>query len=467
MNSRRGNSRDIYELEKLPTYRMLLRIAAPVMLSLFVQALYTLVDGIYVSRIDEAAISAVSLAFIVQSVEVALFTGIAAGINAIISKDLGADRKDSARNATLNGSIIQAVLAIAFMLFGILGTAFYFRKTTVDPLVIDYGIRYLRPCLLAALVTGFLLTYERFLNSVGMTSYVLLSHVVGSLVNIILDPVFIFGLGFVPAMGISGASYATIIGQFVSFGVLFYYNHKKNSILFNKTRRYFDSKQILMICKIGLPTSFMGIATSIGNYAINRVVLSFSTTALAAYGLYLKVQSVLTLPSQGIGVALVTMFSFFYGKKSMPRIWETVKCGMIFLCSYGLFCTLLLNIFPLQILGLFETSAHLRDIAVVAFRIIGLTYFPSLPFHCYTAFFQSTERSHLSLIFIISRQFLARIPMAIFLSSFGKVNLIWWCYPISEVVSDTITIIVFIWALKKTSHAIQKSLNPLSCGGSQ
>ena len=467
MNLKRGNSRDIYELEKLPTYRMLFRIAAPVMLSLFVQALYTLVDGIYVSRIDEAAISAVSLAFIVQSVEVALFTGIAAGINAIISKELGADRKESARNATLNGSIIQAVLAIAFMLFGVLGTAFYFRKSTVDPLVIDYGIKYLRPCMLAALITGFQLTYERFLNSVGMTSYVLLSHVVGSLVNIILDPVFIFGLGFVPAMGISGAAYATIIGQFVSFGVLFFYNNKKNTILFNKTRRYFDPKQILLICKIGLPTSFMGIATSIGNYAINRVVLSFSTTALAAYGIYLKVQSVLTMPPQGIGVALVTMFSFFYGKKSMPRIYETVKCGMLFLGGYGLFCTLLLNIFPLQILGLFETSAQLRDIAVVAFRVIGLTYLPSLPFHCYTSFFQSTERSHLSLIFITSRQFLARIPMAILLSSFGKVNLIWWCYPISEVVSDTITIIVFIWALKKTAQAIQKSLNPLSGGGSQ
>ena len=464
MNLRRGNSRDIYELEKLPTYKMLLRIAAPVMLSLLVQALYTLVDGIYVSRIDEAAISAVSLAFIVQSFEVALFTGIAAGINAIVSKELGAERRAAARDATLNGSAIQAAVAAVFMLFGVFGTVFYFRKSTVDLLVIDYGISYLRPCMLAALITGFQITYERFLNAVGMTTYVLLSHIIGSLVNIILDPIMIFGMGFVPAMGIAGAAYATIIGQFFSFGILFYYNHRKNHVLFDKTRRHFDFKQILQICKIGLPTSFMGIATSIGNYAINRVVLSFSTTALAAYGIYLKVQTVLNMPPQGIGVALVTMFSFFYGKKSMPRIRETVKWGMIFLGSYGLFCTLLLNIFPLQVLSLFETSPQLRDIAVVAFRIIGLTYFPSAPFHCYTSFFQSTERSHLSLCFIVSRQFLARIPMAILLSSFGRVNLIWWCYPISEIVSDTITIFVFIWALKKTAESIRKSLNPLSSG---
>ena len=457
----RSQGKDIYELEKLPVYRMLLHIAAPVMLSLLVQALYTLVDGIYVSRIDEAAISAVSLAFIVQNIEVALFSGIATGINAVISKSLGENDGKEARNATLNGTLIQLVISLAFILFGVFGTRAYFAFSTTDETVIDYGVRYLMPCLLAAVVTGISLTQERFLNSVGMTTYVLIAHAVGSVINIILDPIMIFGFGIIPAMGIAGAAYATILSQIICLGILFLFNKRKNKALFNGTRPCFGKAQIGKICKVGVPTSFLGVATALGNYVINRVVLHFSTTALAAYGLYIKVQTVLNMPPQGIAVALVTMFAFFYGKKSYEKIKETVKWGMIFLAGYGLMCTLLLNIFPYQVLGLFETSEHLREIAVVAFRVIGLTYFPSAPFHCYTSFFQATERSHLSLVFIIARQFFARIPMAIILSTFGVINLIWWCYPISEVVSDSITIVVFIWALKKTAKQIRGDLNPV------
>lgn len=454
---RRGG-KDIYELEKLPTWKMLLKISTPVILSLLVQAMYTLVDGIYVSWIDEAAISAVSLAFIVQHIANSLFSGIAAGMNAVISKALGAKNEQDARNATLNGCMIQLAFSALFLVFGFVGVSFYFRTSANDARIIEYGIEYLKPFMIYAFILALQLTFERTLNAVGMTGYTFISHLVGSILNVILDPIMMFGyLGF-PSMGIRGAAYATILSQLASLLIYIYFNLTKNKVLFGHGIGVFDLKQVGTILAVGLPTSFLGISTSIGNYIINRIVLEFSTAALAAYGLYIKVQSVLNMPSQGVSVALVTMFSYFYGKNSKKRLMETAKCGFVTMICWGCFCALILNVFPSQILSIFETTAECRQIAVVCFKVIGLTYIMSHPFFCYTAFFQATERSYLSLIFISARQYFARIPMAILLASFGRVNLIWWCYPISEVVSDVIVIFIFIWAVRKTNEKIDRHL---------
>ncbi|MCF0262594.1 MAG: MATE family efflux transporter [Sphaerochaetaceae bacterium] len=448
-------SKDIYELEKLPIYKMLLQIASPVIFSLIIQALYTLVDGIYVSWIDEAAISAVSLAFVIQNVEIALFGGVASGINAIISKALGAGDKKEARNATLNGCIIQVLFSVVFAVFGLFGVKSYFSSSTSDLLVIQYGVSYLTPCMLASVVVGLQTTFERFLNSVGMTKQVLISHVVGSVINIILDPILMFGYLGLPALGVAGAAYATIFSQLCSLCLNIYFNLSQNKTLFDGTRSEVSVSQMGRICAIGLPTSGIGILTSVGNYAINKIVLGFSTTALAAYGVYIKVQTLLNMPPQGIALAMVTMYSYFYGKKSIEKIKQTTKWSLIFLLVWGSFCALLLNIFPSQIVLLFKGSDELRSIAISAMKIIGLTYFVSTPFHMYTSFFQATERSYLSLIFIVARQFLGRIPMAMWLSKFGKVNLVWWCYPISEVISDVVVIVVFCFAMRNTFNKIR------------
>ncbi|MCF0238483.1 MAG: hypothetical protein HUK24_07765, partial [Sphaerochaetaceae bacterium] len=234
-----------------------------------------------------------------------------------------------------------------------------------------------------------------------------------------------------------------------------YFNLSQNKTLFDGTRSEVSVSQMGRICAIGLPTSGIGILTSVGNYAINKIVLGFSTTALAAYGVYIKVQTLLNMPPQGIALAMVTMYSYFYGKKSIEKIKQTTKWSLIFLLVWGSFCALLLNIFPSQIVLLFKGSDELRSIAISAMKIIGLTYFVSTPFHMYTSFFQATERSYLSLIFIVARQFLGRIPMAMWLSKFGKVNLVWWCYPISEVISDVVVIVVFCFAMRNTFNKIR------------
>ncbi len=447
--------RDIYELDQKSVRSMIAYIACPAILSLLVQAVYSLVDGIFVSYISETAISAVSLAFVIQNLEVSLFTGIATGINAIISRSLGSGDKQGARNAVLSGLVIQALVSLIFLLFGIFLVRPFFSVSTSDRSVIDYGIRYLRPCMIASVITGMQITHERFLNSVGLTQYVFISQFAGAFVNIVLDRILIFGLGGIPGFGIAGAAYATIIGKAVSLTIEVFFNYAVNKTLFCHSERKLDNKQIKDICIIGIPSSALGIVTSVGNYCLNIIVGGFSITALSAFGIYIKIQTFLTMPSRGIGMALVTIFSFYYGRKCMDKIRETVLNGFLMLIAWGGICAAVLLLFTEQIISVFNTNDEMMEIAITATRIIAITYLPSMGMHCFTSFFEATGKSYLSLAFIFSRQFFARIPFAYILSRSGDVNMIWWSFPISELVSDVVICFVFRHAYKTAEHRIR------------
>ena len=436
----------IESLLHLPDGRLLLRISVPVIASLMVQGLYSLVDSVFLSRLGETALSAVSLAFVVQGFATAFFSGIATGINALLSRALGRRDESGARVVVLSGFWVQSLFVLAFTLFGLFGTRMYFARSTTDADVIALGVRYLQPCMVLILFSAAQVTLERTLQATGITKYVLYVHAVGTAVNLILDPILIFGYLGIPALGAAGAAYATVLGQLAAALLALYFNQRHNGFLFRGLLSKARPSRILMgeVCKIGIPSAMVGIASSLGNYCVNRILIDFSPTANAAFGVYTKVQSVAVMPVQGLCMGLVTLLSFFYGRGDLSRFRGTLRTGVLSLGLWGLCCVILFTIFPQVPMAIFSPTEQMLRVGLPAFRIIGTTYlFSSMMSGC-TAYFQTTGKSIYPFFITLSRQVLVRIPVAYALATMGVIDRIWWCWPISEIVSDIVCLLLFI-----------------------
>jgi Na+-driven multidrug efflux pump len=276
----------------------------------------------------------------------------------------------------------------------------------------------------------------------------LFSQITGTAVNSVLDPILIFGLFGLPSLGARGAAYATIIGQSCAALIALFFNFKRNGLLFENILKEarFSWQYAFTICKIGIPTSTVGIAASIGNYYINRILIGFFDTANAAFGIYTKLQSVALIPTQGIGSGLVTMIAFFLGKKDSQKIKKSIKAGLVMIGVWGTICFIGFVFFPKVLFMPFNPTKKMLEVGLPAFRIIGITYLISGYMLVLNSFFQATGRSIFSLAVSVSRQILVRVPVAYLLAKFDKINLIWWCWPISEIVSDIVTLLIFIYA---------------------
>lgn len=438
-------AKSILELQEYSEGRMLFRLAWPVILSLLVQGFYSLVDSFYLSKLGEEVLSAVSLSFVIQTLSSGFFSGIATGMNVLISRAIGAGDYSKAKSAVVNGIVVQLLLVLVMMVFGLFFVPQYFRGTTDIEQVIAYGIEYLTPCMVFIIASAGQVTFERFLQSTGVTKYMLFAQGAGSVVNIVLDPIMIFGYLGCPAMGIKGAAYATIIGQFVAFFLAVLFNVKRNGMIFSGLNsRLADLRTALSICKIGIPLAATSIAGSFGNYFINRILIGFSAAANAAFGVYAKLQSVALMPTLGFTAGLVTILSFFCGKKDPVRIRRSLITGEIIIGIWNVICFLFFFLFPAPILKVFNASAEMLDVGKKCFRIIGLTYLTSGLMAGPTAFFHSLGKTVYSLLVSLSRQVFVRVPVAFYLASFRMVNLIWWCWPISEVTSDIVIVILFV-----------------------
>lgn len=443
-------TKTIFDLQEKSERIMLIQLSWPVVLSLLIQGLYSFVDSLFLSRLGAEVLSATSLAFVVQGLASSFFTGIATGMNSIISRSLGARDYDNAKSAVKAGFLVQTVFVIAFMLFGIFGTRFYFVTTTDKTVVIEYGVQYLKPILLLIFPMALQITAERLLQSTGLTRYTLYSQAAGTVANIVLDPILIFGLGPVPALGVPGAAYATVIGQIVAALLSLYFNRKYNTMIFpglGKTR--IESGTLLEIIKIGVPTSATGICSSFGNYFINRILLSFSASANAVFGIYAKLQSIALMPTQGLHAGLVTMYSFFYGKRDLGRINKSIEEGEILAGIWNVFCFVTFFFFSNQLMAPFSPTDEMLLLARYCFRIIGLTYLTSGLMSSLTAFFQASGRSYYTLLVGICRTVIVRVPVAYLLKRFNDINIIWWCWPISELPSDLTCLILFIVCYRK------------------
>lgn len=440
-------------------YRMVFLLSSPVILSLLVQGLYNQVDSIFLSRLGEDVLSAVSLAFVFQSLCTSFFSGIATGINALVSRAIGADNKDRAQNYVASGVVIQILLCIVVMFIGFFGTRFYFFSSTSNVNVITNGVEYLQPLLCFSFFSCSQITFERLLQAVGMAKYMFCSQLLGTAINFILDPVLIFGLLGFPKLGVLGASIATLIGQASAAGLAVYFNVSKNKVIFESFRFKIKKVFIKEICWIGLPTSSVGIAGAIGNYYMNIVLIDYMSTANAAFGVYTKLQEVALMPTQGFGAGLVTQLSFFYGSRNMYKIKRSLIAGTVLIEIWSLICFCCFFFIPELLMMPFSPTEQMIEIGIPCFRIIGTTYLVSGAMLALNSFFQAIGKSIFSIAISVSRQILVRIPVAAFLVQFSNIDLIWLCWPVSEVASDAVSLTFFVYAYRKLKRQIAGELN--------
>ena len=444
-------------MENQSELRMLVRLSWPIIVSLLCQGVYGLVDIYYLSILGEEVLSATSLAFVTQGIATAIFTGIATGMNVLISRAIGARNEQKAKETICNGLIAQLVFILIFMAFGLWGLTGYYSSATDNANVIKYGMEYLKPYFIFIFASAMQITFERLLQSSGLSRLSLYSLLIGSIVNIVLDPILIFGLLGFEKHGIAGAAYATIIGQIVAALVALLLNIKYNKVLFSSFRFNFNLRVFGEICLIGIPSSATSIASSIGNYYINKIMISFSLTANAAFGVYAKYQTIAVMPAQGLGAGLITLLSFFYGEKNWERLKKTLVVGAIVLESFGLFCAVLFIFFPHVMISFFNPTEQMYVYGIPCFRMIGTTYLLSCLMFTVYSFLQIIGKSYLTFFITLGRQILVRIPLALLFARFGNPSLIWWCWPSSELSSDLLSSLFFFKSYKKTKKYIEKA----------
>lgn len=433
----------------MPENKLLISMAVPMMLSMLVQALYNVVDSIFVARISEDALTAVSLAFPVQNLMIAIGSGTGVGINALLSKSLGEKNQKLANKAAHNGILLMIFSAIACALFGIFGSRWFFTTQTDSEVLIEYGEQYLSVVMIYSFgLFGQFIT-ERLLQATGRTFYTMITQGLGAIINIILDPIMIFGLLGFPAMGITGAALATVIGQIIAAILGLWFNVKKNPDIQLGIRQLKpDGKVIKKIYSVGVPSIIMGSIGSVMTYGMNLILMGFSSTAAAVFGVYFKLQSFFFMPVFGLNNGMVPIIAYNYGARRKDRIMKTYKLAVLYAVGIMAVGLLIMQIFPAQLFSLFEASEEMLSIGVPALRLISTSFLFAGYCIISGSMFQALGHGFLSMINSIARQLLVLLPVAYLLSLTGNLNLIWLSYPIAELVSLTLSS-VFLYRIYK------------------
>ena len=420
----------------MPENKLLISMAVPMMLSMLVQALYNVVDSIFVAKISEDALTAVSLAFPVQNLLIALGTGTGVGINALLSKSLGEKNQKLANKVAHNGILLMLFSAVACALFGIFGSRWFFTTQTDDLVLIEYGTQYLTIVMACSFgIFGQFIT-ERLLQATGRTTLSMYTQLLGAVTNLILDPILIFGWFGLPAMGITGAAVATVIGQIISACFGLWLNIKKNpEIQLNVKELVPDGAVIKKIYSVGIPSIIMGSIGSVMTYGMNRILMGFSSTAAAVFGVYFKLQSFIFMPVFGLNNGMVPIIAYNYGAKNKDRMLRTMKLAITYAVAIMFVGFLVMQIFPAQLFSLFEASADMLAIGVPALRFISISFL--FAGFCIIAgsTFQALGNGMLSMIVSIARQLVVLLPVAYLLSLTGNLNLIWLSFSIAELMS--------------------------------
>ncbi len=420
----------------MPENKLLISMAVPMMLSMLVQALYNVVDSIFVAKISEDALTAVSLAFPVQNLLIALGTGTGVGINALLSKSLGEKNQKLANKVAHNGILLMLFSAVTCALFGIFGSRWFFTTQTDDLVLIEYGTQYLTIVMACSFgIFGQFIT-ERLLQATGRTTLSMYTQLLGAVTNLILDPILIFGWFGLPAMGITGAAVATVIGQIISACFGLWLNIKKNpEIQLSVKELVPDGAVIKKIYSVGIPSIIMGSIGSVMTYGMNRILMGFSSTAAAVFGVYFKLQSFIFMPVFGLNNGMVPIIAYNYGAKNKDRMLRTMKLAITYAVAIMFVGFLVMQIFPAQLFSLFEASADMLAIGVPALRFISISFL--FAGFCIIAgsTFQALGNGMLSMIVSIARQLVVLLPVAYLLSLTGNLNLIWLSFPIAELMS--------------------------------
>ena len=437
----------------MPVGRLLANMAIPMMISMLVQAFYNVVDSIFVARVSEDALTAVSLAFPLQNLCIAVGSGTAVGMNTVLSRSLGEKKKDMVDKAANTGIFLFLCSYLVFALIGIFVSGPFFRLQTDDAQIVKFGTEYAWICLTFSFGIFGQFCFERLLQSTGKTGLAMLTQLIGAVINIILDPILIFGLFGLPRMEVAGAAIATVIGQIVAATVAIILNVTRNpevSIRLSLIR--WNRDVAAEIYRVGLPSIVMQSIGSVMTFGLNKILIVFSTTATAVFGAYFKLQSFVFMPIFGLNNGMVPIIAYNYGAAKPERVKKTVLLTIITaVCIMGV-GTLLLELFPAQLLLFFDASEHMLEIGIPALRIIASHFL--LAGFCIIAgsVCQAIGNPLYSLITSVCRQLVVLLPAAWLLAQTGILQLVWLAFPIAELVSLLMSA-VFLSKTMKKAHA--------------
>lgn len=434
----------------MPIGRLVLNMSLPMMFSMLIQALYNIVDSIFVSMISEEALTAVSLAFPFQTLMISVSIGTAVGVNALLSMRLGQKNQEAVNATAMNGLFLAIVSSLVFVVIALFSVMPYLKSQTKNPIIIEQGKIYLDIVMFYSIGMFLGIMFDRLLQSTGKTLFTMFTQLVGAITNIVLDPILIFGLGPFPKMGIAGAAFATVIGQFLGLFLSIYFNRTKNHEIqfrFRSIKKFRpDGAVIKAIYKVGVPTIIMQAVGSVTTYGMNIVLASFkgiADTAIAVYGVYFKLNSFIFMPVFGLNSGTVPIIAYNYGAGNKKRIRSTIKIGLLFaviIMSVGI---ILFELIPGPLLSLFNASESMMSIGKPALRIIATSYLGAAIAISLGTVFQALSCASYSMIISIARQILLLLPSAYLLSLSGNIDAVWFSFPIAEVVSVALSLIFF------------------------
>lgn len=442
----------------MPINRLLLSMSIPVMISMLVQALYNIVDSVFVARISENALTAVSLVFPIQNLMISVATGTAVGVNALVSRRLG-QKKFQEANETANNAILLALLSyVVFMLIGVFGSGSFLLAQTDILEIVEAGTQYMTIVLAAGFGVFGQICLERLLQATGRMMYTMVTQMAGAVINIIFDPLLIFGIGPFPELGVRGAAIATVMGQIIAMILALIFNVKCNPEIQLRFSLMKPKKDIIKdIYVIGIPSILMMSIGSLMTFCTNKILMGFTATATAVFGAYFKLQSFAFMPLFGMNQGVIPIVGYNLGAGKKDRIREVWKMGMIYAYVIMLICLALMQIIPDRLLMWFDASEQMLAIGVPAFRIISLCFLSAGGCVIGSSVFQGTGRSIYSLIVSACRQLVVLLPVELLLAKVtGELNMVWWAFPIAEVLGLIITIILLVKLFKNLDQMMKK-----------
>lgn len=429
-----------------PVGSLILKMGIPMILSMMLQAFYNIVDSYFVSSMEgvgDAAVNALTLAFPIQALMVALAIGTGVGVNSLLSKFLGmGDRKTASRIAG-NAVFLSVCTYILFLIFGLFFVDAYISSQTSDPIIQEMGCSYLKICTVLSFGSVIYMIYEKLLQGTGKTVLSTIAQVSGAITNIILDPIMIFGMFGCPALGIAGAAYATVIGQVVSLVLGMIFHHTKNKEIETKAEYLVPDKEIITaIYRVGIPAIIMQALMSVMTYCINIIFVRVSGSVVTAYGIYFKIQQFVFFAAFGLNNAIIPIVAFNYGMRDRARISKAIRCGLLYNAIIMLAGAVLLQVFGKQIIGLFDVSTEVKELSIQSVRIVTLGYIFVGANVIFQGIFQALGEGIKSLVISAIRLIIVVLPLAYFFTTLPNAqNIVWAAFPIAEACGLVVSIL--------------------------
>lgn len=435
----------------MPVNRLLVTMSIPMIISMLVQALYNVVDSVFVSQISENALTAVSMAFPIQNLMISVAVGTGVGTNALLSRSLGEKNQTMANKAANNSIFLACASYVVFLIFGLTCTETFYRLQTDIPEIIAYGRDYV--FFVSVLSFGIFLqvAFDRMLQATGRTFYTMFTQGSGAIINIILDPILIFGWFGFPKMEVAGAALATVIGQIVAMFISGILNVTKNAdIQFRLKSMCPDKEVIARIFAVGVPSIIMSSIASMMTFCMNQILMTFSATATAVFGVYFKLQSFVYMPVFGLNNGMVPIVAFNYGARQKQRIMKTMKLAIAYAFGMMLIGLAIFQIFPAELFRMFNASEAMLSIGIPSLRIISISFLFASINIISISMLQALGHGIYSMLISVGRQLIVLIPVAFLLSRTGNLNLVWLAFPLAE----TVAVVLSIIFLKKNLKAL-------------